>query len=1028
MTQQQHRDRQLRLCCRTGGRNLFARVSPKIARVLWQDARDAVVRAPSGRDGTGWNLSSDPLPPFESGGDSGVEFLPLEITLQDGSKIYTSYNGGSIEDTGSIELPDNGLPDEFVGGMVSLVALPFISDVDHLAVEPVTTNDWELVELYSEFLENGSLLNQISVVYPGQILRLFVGGNNYVYLRVDPDLPDCYRLLADTEIIVVPKPRRKVSSPSPPLRLVGTFNDWSHAMTQLAAASDISLLKVSPGTMLIHPKTLATKIPGWIECESCPHATVWRANCETDSRVTVAIVRIEASEDIDEDCIALHVLNRYSINASPLVDCVQVSILLLDQVEMIRRRTAERLLYGDLKLEVQTLKIEEITDDDPWKPWRHADPCDYVQTTLNTPWLSGPHQNPEEMFLTKDSVFFSSVTNSLSRLCLADSQGVIRDRVNYYQAPPAIVTVVEAEQAHVTRSSLWEPSRNDKTITSMPVTRHCPRAFYSNWVEAFLEQRKSVDAWVIQGDSGTGKTHHTHILAAIARMKWGMPTWYLDCKQLQAGPDLRMKSTLDELTAVFRQAMESQPSVLILDDLDHLLTNHDDDGVTNGGVSHRQINPVAVDQSKLLANHVQSLMDCCVSEVIFVISCRAVKSLAAEVTESLPCYRCVELEQLSSDERSMLVDSMLNIGLPHVLDLLSSMTEGYRVKDLHVVITRINHVSNNSGYSEQVIKSILEEYVPLSRQGLNIEVGREHQEWCNIGGIFEVKNKLKAAILNPVKYRRIYERAPIQLPKGILLFGPPGCGKSYLVPALAKECGHTLITCRGPELLDRYIGASEANVRQLFERARSAAPSILFLDEFDALAPRRGSDNTGVTDRVVNQLLTYLDGVERMLEGVFLVAATSRPDKIDPALLRPGRLDQHIYVGYPESSAESTDILVKMMAQRQTATKLLESFLMNSFVLDDNESGRLAQLSPADIKAVLDTAHLEAIHEFLACPQRDAIQIDESHFRKGLLATRASVSLDDRAMLAQLYQPFITSSRASYAKETNSEKLLTSLK
>ena len=719
---------------------------------------------------------------------------------------------------------------------------------------------------------------------------------------------------------------------------------------------------------------------------------------------------------------ALHVLNRYSINASPLIDCVHVSILHLDQVEMARRRTAERLLYDDLKIRVQTLNVDERADDDPWKPWRHVD-CEQVHQRLNAPWLMRTHQHPREMLLTKDSVFFSSVTNSLSRLCFGNSEGVIRDQVCHHQAPPVFVTLMEAEQADEIGSSSWDPPINDGNLTSMPETRHCPRAFDSSWVEPFLEQRNGVDAWVFHGDSGTGKTHYTQILAAIARMKWGMPTWYLDCKKLQAGPDLRMKATLDELTAVFRQAMESQPSVLVLDDLDHLLANHDDDGGANGSIGQRQVNPVAVDQSKLLANHVQSLLDSCISKVTFVISCRTVKSLAAEITESLACHASVELEPLSSDERSKLVDSMLIIGLQVVVDLVSSMTEGYRAKDLHVVTTRINHLSTGMGHSEELIKSIVNEYVPLSRQGLNIEFGKEHQDWCNVGGIFEAKEKLKATILNPVKYRRIYEKAPIQLPQGILLFGPPGCGKSYLVPALAKECGHTLITCRGPELLDRYIGASEANVRQLFERARSAAPSILFLDEFDALAPRRGSDNTGVTDRVVNQLLTYLDGVETMLEGVFLVAATSRPDNIDPALLRPGRLDQHIYVGYPESTAELKDILVRMMEQRQTATSLLDSFLHDSFVWSDDEAGLLAQLSPADIKAVLDTAHLEAIHEFLASPRTEPVAIAERHFRKGLLATRASVSAQDRAMLARVYQPFITSSRTSFARKPTVRRL-----
>jgi peroxin-1 len=118
-----------------------------------------------------------------------------------------------------------------------------------------------------------------------------------------------------------------------------------------------------------------------------------------------------------------------------------------------------------------------------------------------------------------------------------------------------------------------------------------------------------------------------------------------------------------------------------------------------------------------------------------------------------------------------------------------------------------------------------------------------------------------------------------------LFFGPPGCGKSALVPALAKECNFPLIACKGPEVLDKYIGASEAKVRELFSRASAVAPSILFLDELDALAPRRGSDNTGVTDRVVNQLLTFLDGVEDASTGtVYVIGATFRPDKVDPAL------------------------------------------------------------------------------------------------------------------------------------------------
>ena len=126
---------------------------------------------------------------------------------------------------------------------------------------------------------------------------------------------------------------------------------------------------------------------------------------------------------------------------------------------------------------------------------------------------------------------------------------------------------------------------------------------------------------------------------------------------------------------------------------------------------------------------------------------------------------------------------------------------------------------------------------------------------------------------------------------------PPGTGKTLLAEAMAATAGLAYLPVKGPELLSKYIGASEARVRELFERAQAAAPALVFFDEFESLAPRRGQDSTGVTDRVVNQLLTQLDGVEG-LEGVWVLAASSRPDLIDPALLRPGRLDRwrHIHL------------------------------------------------------------------------------------------------------------------------------------
>merc|ERR1712139_572923 len=175
--------------------------------------------------------------------------------------------------------------------------------------------------------------------------------------------------------------------------------------------------------------------------------------------------------------------------------------------------------------------------------------------------------------------------------------------------------------------------------------------------------------------------------------------------------------------------------------------------------------------------------------------------------------------------------------------------------------------------------------------------------WSDVGGLEGPKQALLDMLTMPTKYGVLVDRAPVRTRKGLMLVGPPGCGKTMLVQAAANETKGLLrfLTVKGPELLSKYIGASEAGVRQKFERAAAAAPSVLFFDEIESLAPKRGADSTGVTDRVVNQMLCYLDGVEDR-GRVFVVAATSRPDLVDAALMRPGRFDKICYVGLPDAA------------------------------------------------------------------------------------------------------------------------------
>ena len=212
--------------------------------------------------------------------------------------------------------------------------------------------------------------------------------------------------------------------------------------------------------------------------------------------------------------------------------------------------------------------------------------------------------------------------------------------------------------------------------------------------------------------------------------------------------------------------------------------------------------------------------------------------------------------------------------------------------------------------------------------------------------------------------------------------------------------------------MDKYIGASEAKVRELFARASAVAPSILFLDELDALAPRRGSDHTGVTDRVVNQLLTFLDGVEDTGSGtVYVLAATSRPDKVDPALLRPGRLEQHLFVGPPESDEEWSDTLSKIALNWNMQEQDRQHISSNDLVHEISKTMPHARrFAAADLKAVMDTAHVSAVHEALATKSVGEIKevtVQMLHLKESLSKTRASLSPDDAQELQQIYRPFL---------------------
>lgn len=185
--------------------------------------------------------------------------------------------------------------------------------------------------------------------------------------------------------------------------------------------------------------------------------------------------------------------------------------------------------------------------------------------------------------------------------------------------------------------------------------------------------------------------------------------------------------------------------------------------------------------------------------------------------------------------------------------------------------------------------------------------------WDDIGALQYVRDELRMAVVEPINHPEFFERVGITNPAGVLLWGPPGCGKTLLAKAVANESNTNFISVKGPELLNKYVGESERGVRQVFARARASSPCVIFFDELDALCSRRDDQQSDASARVVNTLLTELDGVENRSQ-VYVIAATNRPDMIDPAMLRPGRLDKLLYVELP-TPGERFDILTKLSSK-----------------------------------------------------------------------------------------------------------------
>jgi transitional endoplasmic reticulum ATPase len=280
-------------------------------------------------------------------------------------------------------------------------------------------------------------------------------------------------------------------------------------------------------------------------------------------------------------------------------------------------------------------------------------------------------------------------------------------------------------------------------------------------------------------------------------------------------------------------------------------------------------------------------------------------------------------------------------------------------------------------------------------------------KWKDIGGVNDVKRDLREAVEWPLKFPGSFSRMGITPPKGVLLYGPPGTGKTLLAKAVANESEANFIQIKGPSLLSMWVGKSEEGIRKIFERARQVSPCVVFFDEIDSLAGKRGGAMGGgskVTENVLNQLLAEMDGIED-LTNVIVIGATNRPDILDPALMRPGRFDRIVYVSVPDQEGR-LDIL-----KIHTGKMPIE----NKAELIEELSKETEGFTGADIESLAREAAMLSLREDIS-----AEIVKKEHFVKAMEKVQPSVSKNDQERYKQIESKYLKSARAALADSSAS--------
>ncbi|CAK7896077.1 ATPase family gene 2 protein [[Candida] anglica] len=472
---------------------------------------------------------------------------------------------------------------------------------------------------------------------------------------------------------------------------------------------------------------------------------------------------------------------------------------------------------------------------------------------------------------------------------------------------------------------------------------------------------------LLHGPPGTGKTM---LLRCIANST--------NAHVLSVnGPSIVSKylgETENAIRDIFQEAKKYQPSIIFMDEIDSLAPNRnsDDSGETESRVVATLLTMMdgMGDSGRIVvigATNRPNTIDPAL---------RRPGRFDQEVEIGIPDVEarydilCKQFEKMNKAKYEV---------SPEELSDISSKTHGYVGADLTALCRESVMKAITRGLREgkpqreikvsvEDLEEALPEITPSAMREIFLEMPKVY--WTDIGGQHELKKKLTEVVQLPLEAAHTFAALGVSAPKGVLLYGPPGCSKTLTAKALATESGLNFLAVKGPEIFNKYVGESERTIREIFRKARAASPSIIFFDEIDAISGDRESASTSASSHVLTSLLNEIDGVEE-LKGVVIVAATNRPTEIDPALLRPGRLDRHIYVAPPDYEA-----------RLQILTNGCRKFNLNTSQ-DAVDLEQIAQItdgcSGAEVALLCQEAGLAAVME-----NKEATNVEKRHFEHAL--------------------------------------------